>query len=166
MGLWLGGSRAFAGAACAERSRATARAVRLAVLAAETALLYALGPAGSLALALAGMLGRWALVVLAYGSTPMRGDALAARVVRAASFREFGIASVTAMAITLLLVDAVGLLLLFAIATVTIALRIGVHARHGGVSRPALGAALVLGELATLACCAVVASVSEAMLRA
>jgi hypothetical protein len=70
------------------------------------------------------------------------------------------------MAITLLLVDAVGLLLLFAIATVTIALRIGVHARHGGVSRPALGAALVLGELATLACCAVVASVSGAMLRA
>jgi hypothetical protein len=163
LGLWLGGGRRQAGAALADRGRAATLFAALALLAVETALLAVLGASGSLALPLAAMLGRWAFVILAYGSTPRPGDALATRLVRAASFREFGIASVTAMAVTLLLIDAIGLLLLFAIASGTIALRIAVHARAGGVSRASLGAAAVLGEVATLACCALVASWHAAM---
>jgi hypothetical protein len=166
LGLWLGGGLRFATAALAPWGRAAALLGAALLLAVETALLSALGAAGSLALPLAAMLGRWAFVVVAYGSTPAPGDALAARLVRAVSFREFGIASVTAMAVALLLIDAVGLLLLFAIAVGAIALRISVHARRGGISRPALGAAAVVGELTALACCAVVASLHAAVFAA
>jgi hypothetical protein len=109
------------------------------------------------------MLGRWALVIVAYGSMPLAGDPLAARLVRAARFREFGIASVSAMAATLLLIDAIGLLLLFAVATGALALRIAVHSRSGGVSRPAIAAAPLLGEITTLLCCALVASAHQAV---
>ncbi|MBM4268841.1 MAG: hypothetical protein FJ144_19870 [Deltaproteobacteria bacterium] len=113
----------------------------------------ALGPS----LALAGMLGRWAFVVQAYGSTPARPDGIGAAFTRAMQFREFGLASVSAMALTLLLADAVGLVLLLWTATQTIALRILVHGRKGGVGETSLAAGAALAEASTLLLCAALA---------
>lgn len=166
LGLWLLGGRGFAVAATSRLGRGGAELAALALLGAEVALFSALGSSGTLAMPLAGLLGRWGLVVLAYGSQPAPGDALAPRLVRQLGFNQFAVASVSAMALTLLLIDAVGLVLLFAVATQTIALRIAVHARRGGIDGSALGAAAALGELTTLVLSAALAGLWSTFLAA
>jgi cobalamin synthase len=109
------------------------------------------------ALALAAMLGRWAFVVQAYGSRPANQQGIGAAFTRAMQFREFGLASVSAMALTLLLADAVGLVLLLWTATQTIALRILAHRRAGGVDENDLAAGAALAEASTLVWCALLA---------
>lgn len=160
-GLWLAGGLGFVRAACERRGAVVTALAALALLAVELALFSALGRRGTFAIPLAALLGRWGFVVLGYGSQPAPGDPLAARVVKQLGFNQFAVASVSAMALTLLLVDAIGLVLLFAVAAQTIGLRIAVHARQGGISRASLGGAAVLGELTTL-----VASVGLASLHA
>jgi hypothetical protein len=66
-------------------------------------------PARTLALVVAPMLARWAAVVQCYGGLPRPGATGMALLAGRARFREFGIASVTALGTTLILLDAVGL---------------------------------------------------------
>lgn len=165
-GLWLLGGRRFALAAASPFGRPLASLAALTVLGVELLSFAVLGSSASLALPLAGLLGRWALVVLAYGSQAAPGDPLAPRLVRQVGFNQFAVASVSAMALTLLLVDAIGLVLLFAIATQTILLRIAVHARCGGITRSALGASAVLGELGIVILSAALVGLRGAFLEA
>jgi hypothetical protein len=115
------------------------------------------GTALVLALALAVMLGRWAIVVQAYGSIPAPGDDFAAALVPRIEFREFGFASVSAMAIALMLANAVGVVLVIASATVAVGLRILAHGRRGGVSRPWILAGADAVETTALALAALLA---------
>ncbi|MDG2306204.1 MAG: hypothetical protein P8R42_16445 [Candidatus Binatia bacterium] len=108
----------------------------------------------SLSLPLALMLGRWAFVVQAYGSRSARADGVGAVFPRAMQFREFGIASVSSMALTLILANAIGLILILWTATQTITLRILVHRRAGGVGERSLAAGAELAEVSTLLLCA------------
>ena len=108
----------------------------------------------SLSLPLAMMLGRWAFVVQAYGSQSARAEGLGAVFPRAMEFREFSLASVSAMALTLILANAIGLVLILWTATQTILLRIAVHARAGGVGERSLLAGAELAEVSTLLLCA------------
>ena len=114
------------------------------------------GRALGIAVVLAVLLGRWALVVQAYGSIPRPGDRFAATLCRGCTFREFGNASVSAMAMTLALANAVGLGLLFAVAAQTIGLRILAH-RRGGASRVSIEAGGELAETTVLVLCALLA---------
>ncbi|MFM8410672.1 MAG: hypothetical protein ACKOCT_10375 [Alphaproteobacteria bacterium] len=114
------------------------------------------GRALGIALVLAGILGRWAQVVQAYGSIPRPGDSFAEALCRGCAFREFGIASVSAMLLVLALANAVGLVLLFAVAAGTIALRILAH-RRGGPSRTSIEAGGELAETTTLLLAALLA---------
>src|SRR5579875_3083731 len=105
------------------------------------------GAARPVAFLLAPMLGRWALVVQSYGGSPARG-------VGKAGFREFGVASTIAFAVTLALGQAIGLVLLVVAALETIALRVVIYRCLGTLTPGALGAtgaAVEAGVLLVLA---------------
>lgn len=108
----------------------------------------------SLSLPLAAMLGRWAFVVEAYGSRSARAEGVGAVFPKAMQFREFGIASVSAMALTLVLANAIGLVLILWTATQTILVRVVAHRRAGGVGERSLLAGAELAETSTLLLCA------------
>jgi len=108
------------------------------------------GAGRTAALILAGMLGRWAMVVQCYGGAPAAGSGEAARLVGRARLREFGWASAIAFAATLATLDAIGLLVLLAATLTTIALRVAAYRRAGGVSGPLLDVSLELVETAVL----------------
>jgi len=115
-------------------------------------------PALPSALLLASMLGRWAIVVLCYGGSPIAdapGDELPGR----AGFGEFGWASLTAFAVTMSAFEAVGLVLLLAAALVTLGVRVASHRRLGGVTGRVVLAAGELVETTTLAVLAALAAV-------
>ncbi len=165
VGLWAAGGRSQArglgrtlagraGPGGAWRARLAGAGPQVLVLAAEAGLIGALGAASASAIPLAGLLGRWAAVVVAYGSLPAPGDERAAALVRAVEFREFALASVSAMAIALAALDAVGVVLLAVAAALALIVRVGSHARRGGVDTDAMRAAAALVEVATLAVCA------------
>jgi adenosylcobinamide-GDP ribazoletransferase len=142
--------RALAGAADAligpgapavvlERLRAAPRAtgwgVAVAALVGKIAAATALpAPARTVALLVAPMLGRWAIAVLCYGGAPTHARGTAAALVGRARFREFGVASVTAFAVTLSLADAVGLVLVVTAALATVGLRLWAYRRIGGLT--------------------------------
>lgn len=107
-----------------------------------------------LTVVLALMLGRWAIVVQAYGSLAARPDDLAAVFVREMKFGQFGVASVTAMAATLAFSNAMGIVLLLGVATATVGLRILVHRWLGGVVPATLEAGGELAETVALLVCA------------
>jgi hypothetical protein len=163
LGLWLTGGLGHVRAACERRGAAVTALAAISLLAVEVALFAALGRRGTFAIPLAALLGRWGFVILAYGSQAAPGDPLAPRLVKQLGFNQFAVASVSAMALTLLLVDAIGLVLLFAVAAQTIGLRIAVHTRRGGISRPSLGVAAVAGELTTLLASVALASLHAAI---
>jgi cobalamin synthase len=122
--------------------------VALVTLALELGAAYALPAAARpAAFLLAPMLGRWALVVQSYGGAPARG-------ISEAGFREFGVASTTAFAVTLALGQAIGLVLLVVAALETVALRVVIYRRLGTLTPAALGttgAAVEAGVLLALA---------------
>jgi adenosylcobinamide-GDP ribazoletransferase len=164
--LALGGgttARAVADGVAAQAGRgavavAAGGAALAGLLAAKAVAIVLLRPdALGLAIALSVMLGRWAMVVEAYGSIPVEGDPLAEAMTRHAKFREFGNASVSAMALTLVLANAVGLVLLFAAATGAIAVRVAAHRLRGGVTRTSLLAVVEIVESGTLLLAALVA---------
>jgi adenosylcobinamide-GDP ribazoletransferase len=113
--------------------------------------------ARTLALPLAGMLGRWAVVVQCYGGSPAAARGLAAQLVGRARLREFGWASAVAFGTTLAALDAVGLVVLLAATLTTVGIRVVAYRRSGGVNGRVLGASsemvelVVLGALAGLA---------------
>jgi adenosylcobinamide-GDP ribazoletransferase len=106
--------------------------------------------ARTLALPLAGMLGRWAVVVQCYGGTPAGAGGLAAQMIGRARLREFGWASAVAFGVTLAALDAVGLLVVLAATLTAVGIRVLAHRRAGGMSGPVLGASTELVETAAL----------------
>jgi adenosylcobinamide-GDP ribazoletransferase len=121
-----------------------------AVLLVKVAALASMGdPLRSDALLLAPVLGRWALVVLAYGARPVRAGGRRGVRIGRVSFREFGWASVLGFAVALGRGEAVGLVAVVAAAGLATALRLLVYRRFGGMTAAALGAAVELVEAAT-----------------
>src|SRR5262249_55062449 len=86
------------------------------------------------ALAVPPMVGAWAVTVQCYGGAPTVARGLAATLVGRARFREFGLASLTALGIVLLAADAVGLVVVLAAALTTLALRLAAYRRPGGLT--------------------------------
>jgi cobalamin synthase len=117
----------------------------------------------ALAVLLAVVLGRWAIAVHVYGSLAARQDDLAAALVRGLQFNQFAVASVTAMAVTLAASNAMGVLLLFGVATVTIAFRIAVHGWLGGVAPATVRAAGEMAETVVLLLCAALVQLARAL---
>ena len=106
--------------------------------------------ARTLALPLAGMLGRWAVVVQCYGGSPAGTQGSAVQLVGRARLREFGWASAVAFGTTLAVLDAVGLVVLLAATLATLGLRVLAYRRLGGVDGRVLGASSELVELVVL----------------
>jgi len=104
-----------------------------------------------LALPLAGMLGRWAVVVQCYGGSPAGAEGLAAALIGRARLQEFGWASAVAFGTALATLDAIGLVVLLAATLTTIGIRVLAYRRLGGVNGPVLGASSELVETVTLA---------------
>lgn len=113
--------------------------------------------ARSVALVLAAMLGRWAVVVQCYGGTPVPRAEGPARIVGRARLREFGWASAVAFATTLAALDAVGLIVLLTATLTTVSVRVAAYRRAGGVRGPVLDVSLELVETAVLLVLAVLA---------
>jgi hypothetical protein len=109
--------------------------------------LLSLTPAARLlALVLAPMLARWAVVVQCYGGRAAPDAAGIAALAGCARFREFAIASVTALATTLVLLDAVGLAIAVACALATLAIRVLAYRRAAGLGDDALEATATVVE--------------------
>lgn len=135
--------------------------VALAALAAKCWAATELPPAGrTVALALAPMLGAWAVVVQCYGGAPTHARGPAAALVGRARFREFGWASVVALGVTLGATDAAGLAVVVAAALVTLGLRVVAHRRLGGLTGRLLGATRELVETVALAAFALLAQLN------
>ncbi len=117
----------------------------------------------ALAVVLAVVLGRWAMAVHAYGSIAAQPDDLAGAFVKQLQFNQFAVASVTAMAVTLAASNAMGVLLLFGVASVTIAFRIAVHGWLGGVTPATIRTAGELAETTALGLCALLVLVARAL---
>jgi cobalamin synthase len=117
-------------------------------------------PAGArlLALPLACMLGRWAVVVECYGGSPAGASGLAAQLVGRARLREFAWASAVAFGTTLAALDAVGLVVLLAATLTAVGIRVVAYRRLGGVDGRVLA---VSGELVTLVVLAVLAGLAR-----
>jgi cobalamin synthase len=114
------------------------------------ALVTAPGAARTTALVAAPMLARWACVVQCYGGTPARDASGLAALAGRARFREFAIASVTALGVMLGLLDAVGLAVVVACALLTLTIRVVAHRRAGGLDGGALNATSALVETSAL----------------
>jgi len=154
-GLGLRGIRALARAlrpGAAEGRRLVSTAAVLTILVGKITMLAAI--AESLmghAVLLAGVLGRWAPVVLAHGARPVKaaaGDALA---VGRVGSREFAWASVLAMGASLAAGEALGLLAVIAAALTATGLRLWAYRDGRGMTAEWLAAAIDLVELAVLA---------------
>jgi cobalamin synthase len=107
-----------------------------------------------LVLMLAVLLGRWALVVQAYGSIPAEPEGLASSPIGKLEFNRFAVASVFAMGLTLALADAAGLVLLLIVGAQAIVLRILVHRWLGGVTVETGIAGAEVAETTVLCTCA------------
>jgi len=116
-------------------------------------------PARTLALVVAPMLARWAAVVQCYGGLPRPGATGMALLAGRARFREFGIASVTALGTTLILLDAVGLAIGVASILAIIAIRMLAYRRAGGLGNGALEATIAIVETLTILLLASIGSV-------
>lgn len=117
--------------------------------------------ARTVALPLACMLGRWAVVVQCYGGSVVGANGLAAQIVGRARLREFGWASVLAFGATLAALDAVGLLVLLAATLTSVGIRVLAYRRAGGVSGAVLGASTELVETVALVVLALLARASS-----
>jgi adenosylcobinamide-GDP ribazoletransferase len=102
------------------------------------------------ALLYAPMLARWAVVVLAFGSRPARGEGVGFAIVGSLTFREFGLATVFALWLALAGMAARGLVAVLVLAIVTITGRILAHRKLGGVTGDLLGAITEIAEVLVL----------------
>jgi hypothetical protein len=126
--------------------------LRTAAAVSEALALLAMTPAArTIALVLAPMLARWAVVVQCYGGVPPAGATGVATLAGRARFREFAIASVSALGTTLVLLDAVGLAVAACCALVTVAIRVLAYRRAGRIGDEAtLDATSALVETSAL----------------
>jgi adenosylcobinamide-GDP ribazoletransferase len=142
------------------RGRPTSGGIAIAAacwLAKLWALLHVPEAARPLALVLAAMLGRWAIVVQCYGGVPGGARGIAADLVGRARLREFGWASSVTFAVTLALLDAVGLVVVLAVTLTTVGFRILAYRRAGGLTGRLLMATAELVETIALLVLAVLA---------
>ena len=102
------------------------------------------------ALLVAPMLARWSVVVQCYGGARVETDTPLGALVGRARFREFGWASVTALGVTLGVLDGVGLLVVLVAALATLGMRLAAYARSRGPGRRALDATSALVETSAL----------------
>jgi adenosylcobinamide-GDP ribazoletransferase len=109
-----------------------------------------LGGWRTIALLVAPMLGRWAVVVQCHGGSEVHARGPAAALIGRARFREFGFASVTAFAVTLALADGVGLAVVLAAALTTVGLRLNANHRLAGLTGRLLVATSELVETVVL----------------
>ncbi len=116
-------------------------------------------PARGIALVLAAMLGRWASVVQCYGGVGLPGTRGIAALAGRARFREFAIASVTALGATLAALDAVGLGVAVACALLTVGLRLVAYRRRGGIDDGIMNATSALVETSALVLLALIGTV-------
>jgi hypothetical protein len=112
----------------------------------------------NVALVAAPMLARWASVVQCYGGTARPGATGLAALAGRARFREFAIASVTALGTALVALDAVGLAVAVACALVTLGVRLVAYRRRGGIDDGAMNATSALVETSALVVLALVGS--------
>jgi hypothetical protein len=121
--------------------------------------LLTLAPAArTVALVVAPMLARWASVVQCYGGTALPQATGLAALAGRARFREFAIASVTALGAMLAVLDAVGLAVVVACALVTLAVRLVAYRTRGGIDDGAMNATSALVETSALVLLALVGS--------
>ncbi|HJV97259.1 MAG TPA: hypothetical protein VJ608_14535, partial [Albitalea sp.] len=126
--------------------------VALGVIAATKSACTAAAAARPAALLFAPLLARWALVVLATG---VRDAAVPGRKFNPAiTFREFALASVFSFAAVFAVAEAFGILIVVAVAALTLTLRLSVHRWVGGVSWRFLLACVEGIEMFVLAICA------------
>lgn len=144
----------------AARGEAAGRPLALVAGAVEAAALV-LAPRATwtTALVASAMLARWACVVQCYGGTAGAGATGVAALAGRAQFREFAIASVTALGAMLGLLDAVGLGVAVASALVTLAVRVVAYRRGGGLDDGALRTTSALVETSALVLLAWIGSV-------
>jgi len=127
------------------------RPLRIATGLIEALALLAAAPAvRTTAVVVAPMLARWACVVQCYGGAPSGGVRGLATLAGRARFREFAIASVTALGTSLAMLDAVGLAVAVACALVTMPVRLAAYRRTGVIGDGALGATSALVETSAL----------------
>lgn len=110
--------------------------------------------ARAVALLVAPTLARWVIVVQCHGGRTAIAREPAASIVGRAGFREFGIASVMALVIALVVSDALGLAAAVAAVCLTLGIRLLAHRRLGGLSGrivAATGGLVELGVVALLA---------------
>jgi adenosylcobinamide-GDP ribazoletransferase len=103
------------------------------------------------AIIMAMMLARWVMVPVAYGLKPLERWGLGVPYEGGLTFREFAIASVVALAITLGLYRNIGLVVIVVLALAILALRLMLSRRLGGASGFTLAGAAALAELITIA---------------
>jgi cobalamin synthase len=103
------------------------------------------------AIIMAMMLARWVMVPVAYGLKPLERWGLGVPYEGGLTFREFAIASVIALAITMGLYRNLGLVVIVALALAILALRLVMSRRLGGASGFTLAGAAALAELITIA---------------
>jgi adenosylcobinamide-GDP ribazoletransferase len=107
--------------------------------------------ARGVALLLAPTLGRWAMVVQCHGGRRAAACGPAAAIVGRATFREFGVASVTALGMALVVADALALAAALGAAGLTLGIRLVAHRRRGGLDGRLVAATGALVELEVLA---------------
>ncbi len=134
------------------RARETTWVVSGAVAILELLALVILAPAArAVALVVAPMLACWATVVQCHGGVA-RSDARGiATLAGRARFREFAIASVSALGTTLVLLDAVGLVVAVAAALVTLGVRAVAYRRGRAIGDGAMSTTSALVETGVLA---------------
>lgn len=109
-----------------------------------------MGDARAEALSLSPVVGRWAMVLLAYRAHSPR-DGLGRMVVHAMKARHFSFASITAAALVWIIGDVSGLCVALAASALTGAMRICFHRRFGGVTGDTCGAVEEMTEALSLA---------------
>lgn len=120
------------------------------LVAAKLGALWSPGPLQPWALLFAPMLGRWALVIAAFSARLARPGAPGPRFAAGITFREFGWASVIAVGVSLVFLEAIGLVVALGAAAVSIVLRLVWHRWLGGINPPTLRASGEIVEVAAL----------------
>jgi adenosylcobinamide-GDP ribazoletransferase len=119
-------------------------------IAAEVAAIWHAGPLRSWALLFAPMLGRWAMVVVAFSARRARAGTPGPRFDAGLTFREFGWASAITGGAVLATIDAIGLLAMLPVAAVAVVLRLVAHRWLGGINESVFAAAGAVGEVTAL----------------
>jgi adenosylcobinamide-GDP ribazoletransferase len=126
-------------------------ALALVVLGLELLCLLEIERLRAAALLFAPTLGRWSMVVLAFGSREAREDGRRVKFAPNVTFREFGLTSTVTFLMVFAATEFLGVLVVGVAGLVTVGLRLLLHARLQGVTRASLGGACEATQLVCLA---------------